>query len=112
MKNIKKFLGVVAVVLAAPLFLGGTVACGKDCKARCEDYNKACGTTTNCTTNCDPNTACSKEADNVASCFNNDCSCTKCATDPSDTASCDKCTTLVGTTCKTQVDAYNTCLGV
>ena len=66
MKNsVKKILGVAAIVLAAPLFLGGTVACGKDCKGRCEDYNKACGTTTDCTTNCDAATACSKEADAV-----------------------------------------------
>ena len=103
MKNsVKKILGVAAIVLAAPLFLGGTVACSKDCKGRCEDYNKACGTTTDCTTSCDPNTACQKEGDAVGQCVGTDCSC---STDPLGQA----CQTLV-TKCKTQFDAYTACI--
>ena len=103
MKNsVKKFLGVMAVVLAAPLFLGGTVACSKDCKGRCEDYNKACGTSTNCTTNCDAATACSKEADTFATCVGTDCACT---VDPLAQA----CADLIAK-CQTQYDAYVACI--
>jgi len=104
MKNIKKFLGVVAVVLAAPLFLGGTVACSKDCKAKCEDLNKTCNLTNNCTTSCDTTVACYKENQALGDCLGTG----------SDVCACftvDGCAQLGdGGKCKTQFDAVVACL--
>jgi hypothetical protein len=101
MKNsVKKILGVAAIVLALPLFVGGNVACAKSCQDKCADYNKTCSASGDCAASCTE--ACKAVSNAAADCTGSDCSCTA---DPAGAG----CAALL-MKCQSQYAAVATCL--
>lgn len=97
---LKKLLGTLFVAIAAPVLLGGPVACAKSCAQRCQDQNAACGISTDCTGNC--TNACAKQNEALFVCVGTDCSCTS-------AGSADACTAFLETKCQAEYQAAVDC---